>query len=280
MRTLTARREVEAVVRDWRAAGETVAFVPTMGNLHDGHLQLVDAARAGAGRVVVSIFVNPLQFDDPADLARYPRTPDEDSARLSAHGVDLLYLPDVGEIYPRGIDAGTKVQVPGLSDILCGAHRPGHFAGVATVVAILFNSVRPDRALFGMKDYQQLLVIRRMVADLAFPLEILAVETVREPDGLALSSRNRHLSADERSRAPELYRVLGMLREGLQAGERDFAALEALGRKRLENAGFRPDYVGIRRLDDLAVPDMDTDGLIVLAAAWLGATRLIDNLPV
>ncbi len=280
MRTAETRRELEAAVRDWRSRGEIIAFVPTMGNLHDGHLRLVDAARARAGRVVVSIFVNPLQFNDPGDLARYPRTPGEDSALLHARGVDLLYLPEVGEIYPRGVDAGTRIEVPGLSDILCGVHRPGHFTGVATVVATLFNSVRPDRALFGMKDYQQLLVIRRMVDDLAFPVEIIAVETAREADGLALSSRNRHLSAEERARAPELYRALTMLRERLRAGTRDYPALEALGRERLEMAGFRPDYLSIRRLDDLAPPGPDPAPLIVLAAAWIGETRLIDNVPV
>jgi pantoate--beta-alanine ligase len=280
MRTVASRREVEAIHRGWRAAGEAVAFVPTMGNLHAGHLSLVDAARARADRVVVSIFVNPLQFNDPDDLARYPRTPDEDSALLRARGADLLFMPAVDELYPHGIEAGAKVQVPVLADILCGRHRPGHFTGVATVVATLFNIVRPDRALFGMKDYQQLLLIRRMVEDLAFPVAIDAVDTARAPDGLALSSRNRHLSAAERARAPELYRTLGELRERLLAGGQSHAALEAEGLRRLENAGFRPEYVSIRRIDDLAVPEPGDTRLIALAAAWLGDTRLIDNLPV
>lgn len=280
MRTVATRRELDAVIRGWKAAGATLAFVPTMGNLHAGHMRLVDAARRGADHVVASIFVNPLQFNDPADLARYPRTPDEDAVQLRAHGVDLLYMPGVDDVYPHGMDAGAKVQVPGLSEILCGAARPGHFAGVATVVATLFNSVRPDRALFGMKDYQQLLVIRRMVEDLAFPIEIVAVDTVREPDGLAMSSRNRHLSSAERARAPELHRTLVALRDRLLAGAGPSAALEAQGVQRLEKAGFRPDYISIRRLDDLAPAPPGETRLIVLAAAWLGATRLIDNLPV
>ncbi len=280
MLTVTTRREVEAIVQRWQGAGETVAFVPTMGNLHAGHLQLVDVARSKAGRVAVSIFVNPLQFNDPADLARYPRTPDEDSALLEERGADLLYLPAIDEIYPHGMKAGAKVQVPVLSDILCGEHRPGHFTGVATVVATLFNIIRPDRALFGMKDYQQLLVIRRMVEDLAFPIAIDAVDTVREPDGLALSSRNRYLSAAERARAPELWRTLVMVRDRLLAGGQDHAALEALGLLRLEKAGFRPEYISIRRLPDLAAPKPGDEHLIALAAAWIGDTRLIDNLPV
>jgi pantoate--beta-alanine ligase len=280
MQTVTTRRELDAVLRGWRASGESVAFVPTMGNLHAGHMRLVDAARHGADRVAVSIFVNPLQFNDPADLARYPRTPDEDSALLHAHGADLLYMPEAGEVYPHGVEAGAKVQVPGLSDILCGAHRPGHFTGVTTVVATLLNSVRPDRALFGMKDYQQLLVIRRMVEDLAFPVEIEAVDTARETDGLAMSSRNRHLSPEERALAPGLYQTIGELRDRLMSGEDDVSALEANGLQRLEKAGFRPEYISIRRLDDLAAAWPGDTRLIVLAAAWLGDTRLIDNLPV
>lgn len=280
MQRVTSRREVEAIVRRWRGAGETVAFVPTMGNLHAGHLRLVDAARGKAARVAVSVFVNPLQFNDPADLARYPRTPDEDSSLLEARGADLLFLPAVDEIYPHGMEAGAKVQVPILADILCGEHRPGHFTGVATVVATLFNIIRPDTALFGMKDYQQLLVIRRMVEDLAFPVTIDAVETAREPDGLALSSRNRHLTASERARAPELWRTLVMVSDRLLAGEQDHAALETRALLRLEKAGFRPEYISIRRADDLAAPRPGDERLIALAAAWMGNTRLIDNLTV
>ncbi|HET7306502.1 MAG TPA: pantoate--beta-alanine ligase [Gammaproteobacteria bacterium] len=270
---------LRAAVAEWRAAGERVALVPTMGNLHAGHMALVARARELADRVVVSIFVNPLQFGPSEDLAAYPRTPEADRARLTKAGVDVLFAPDVDVMYPQG-EALATVHVAGLEDILCGASRPGHFSGVATVVAKLFNMVAPDVAVFGNKDYQQLAVIRRMVADLAFPIEIVGVATVREPDGLAMSSRNRYLGQDERSRAPTLYQTLNEAAECISVGGRDFAALEASASQALQAAGFNPDYVAVRDPETLAAPDASSHRFVVLAAAWLGRARLIDNVVV
>ncbi|MBK9131311.1 MAG: pantoate--beta-alanine ligase [Gammaproteobacteria bacterium] len=269
--------EIGELTGRWRRAGESIAFVPTMGNLHAGHLELVHAARALAGRVVVSVFVNPLQFNDGADLAAYPRTPEEDRALLDAAAVDALFMPAAAEIYPRGMAAATRIEVPGLSTILCGAFRPGHFTGVATVVAALFNLVRPDAAVFGEKDYQQLLVIRRLVEDLHLPLRVVGVATVREEDGLAYSSRNRYLAPAERRRAPELYRALCAVRDEILVGRRDYSALEASALRALEAAGFRPEYLGVRRANDLEPAGPADRDLRVLAAAHLGRARLIDN---
>lgn len=281
MESLGTIAAVRARVRHWHAAGETVALVPTMGNLHGGHLRLVEAARGLARRVAVSVFVNPLQFGAGEDIAAYPRTLEVDTAQLRGAGVDLLVVPDAREIYRRPLDEVTRVLVPGLSDILCGAVRPGHFHGVATVVAALFNVVQPDVAVFGEKDYQQLLVIRRMAADLHLPVDIVGVPTVRDPDGLALSSRNAYLSAAERAAAPRLYAALVQARDRIAAGDRDYTAVEAQALRLLDAAGFRPDYVAIRRAADLAPPSAADDELIILAAAWLGGrTRLIDNLRV
>jgi pantoate--beta-alanine ligase len=280
MQLLSAGDEIRALVRQWRREGQAVAFVPTMGGLHAGHLELVRAARRHAARVVVSIFVNPLQFNDGNDLAAYPRTPAEDQALLRGAGVDTLFMPEAATIYPRGMESATRIEVPGLSGILCGEFRPGHFAGVATVVAALFNLVQPDVALFGEKDFQQLLIIRRLVEDLHFPLRILGVETVREPDGLAYSSRNRYLTPQERGQAPALYRALCQLRDGIMAGRRDYSALTEHYRHQLETAGFAPEYLGVRRAQDLALPTGADRELRVLAAARLGRARLIDNIPV
>jgi len=271
--------EVRESIRDWRAGGERVAFVPTMGNLHAGHLALVDAARAKAERVVVSIFVNPTQFGPNEDFARYPRTETEDTTKLAKAGVDLLFLPGVEEMYPGGTEATTFIEVPALSAQLCGAHRPGHFRGVATVVARLFNIVQPDVALFGEKDFQQLLVIRHMVRDLAFPVDVAGVPTSRESDGLALSSRNQYLSAEERKRAPRLQATLRSVAEGIRNGAKDFDVLERDALQALQSAGLVPEYVAVRRAADLK-PARVGDELIVLAAAQLGRTRLIDNLRV
>jgi pantoate--beta-alanine ligase len=279
MRLLTARSGIGALVHEWRQAGERVAFVPTMGNLHAGHLELVRAARRHADRVVVSIFVNPLQFTDASDLAAYPRTPEEDRALLRVAGVEALFMPDVTAIYPHGLEAASRIEVPGLSGILCGEFRPGHFSGVATVVAALFNLVQPDVAVFGEKDYQQLLVIRRLVEDLHFPIEIIGVATVREADGLALSSRNRYLTPGEREQAPELYRVLCRLRDGILAGRRDYPAVTAEGLQQLQAAGFLPDYLSVRRAKDLAAAGPADSALRLLVAVRLGKARLIDNLP-
>ncbi|MFA5530184.1 MAG: pantoate--beta-alanine ligase [Thiohalomonadaceae bacterium] len=273
--TIAAAREQ---VRAWRAAGERIAFVPTMGNLHAGHIALVTRARELAARVVVSVFVNPLQFGPGEDLAAYPRTPEQDAARLAEAGADLLFLPAETEMYPHGRAGVTQVEVPGLSEILCGASRPGHFRGVATVVSKLLHIVQPDVAVFGQKDFQQLAVIRRMVHDLDFPVTIEGVATAREADGLAMSSRNGYLSTEERGRAPGLYQVLTEVAAGLAAGRRDFTELEQEAVDELRRRGFEPDYVSIRRAADLARPAAPDRELVVLAAARLGRTRLIDNL--
>jgi pantoate--beta-alanine ligase len=272
--------ELRAVRATWAAAGEAVAFVPTMGNLHAGHLELVRRARSLAARAVVSIFVNPLQFGAAEDLASYPRTPARDTERLAATGADLLFAPTVEAMYPRPAAEQTRVEVPGLSDILCGASRPGHFVGVATVVCKLFNMVQPQVALFGEKDFQQLAVIRRMVEDLCLPVEIVGVPTVREPDGLAMSSRNGYLTAEERARAPALHRALRAAGEALAGGRADPGAAAREAAAAIDAAGLRTDYVSVRRATDLAPPgEADTD-LVILAAAYLGRARLIDNLRV
>jgi pantoate--beta-alanine ligase len=270
--------ELRESIAHWRTGGARVAFVPTMGNLHAGHLELMAEARQRADRVVASIFVNPMQFGEGEDFDAYPRTLEADQAKLVDAGVDLLFAPTASIIYPAGADRQTRVEVPQLSDILCGASRPGHFVGVATVVCKLFNMVQPDLAVFGEKDYQQLMVIRRMVADLAMPIEIVGKPTVRESDGLALSSRNGYLSAEERAKAPQLYRALQSTAAALRDGNRDYTGLEAEAEKCLQAEGFRPDYFAIRRAEDLAIPDENEGKLVILAAAYLGTTRLIDNL--
>ena len=264
-------------VRRWRAQGERIALVPTMGNLHAGHLKLVAEARKAANRVVVTIFVNPMQFGAGEDLDSYPRTPEADRAKLEQAGADLLFTPSATEVYPRPPEQQTRVEVPGISDILCGTSRPGHFVGVATVVCKLFNMVQPDAALFGEKDFQQLLVIRRMTEDLSLPIEIIGVTTDREADGLARSSRNGYLTAEERSRAPVLYQVLQDMSASLGAGRRDYAGMEQEATQKLSEAGFRPDYIRIRRAEDLEEPEETDSDLVILAAAYLGKARLIDN---
>lgn len=273
--------ELRAIVHSLRTHGAgRVAFVPTMGALHDGHLALVKTAREHADAVVVSIFVNPLQFGVGEDFNRYPRQIERDAALLESVGADLLFLPSVDSLFPHGQAAQSRVEVPGLSDILCGASRPGHFVGVSTIVSKLFNLVQADLAVFGEKDFQQLAIIRRMVADLNFPLEIIGQPTTREADGLAMSSRNAYLSDDERKRAPVLYSTLKLMAEQLHLGRVDFAQLEAEGRAALLLSGFVPDYVAIRRVEDLAEPGLAEDALVVLVAARLGQTRLIDNIRV
>ena len=267
-------------VAEWRRQDDTVAFVPTMGNLHDGHLELVRRARSAADRVVVSIYVNPLQFNDENDFTGYPRTPEADRDKLAAAQTDLLYLPEHNELYPFGLEDSVRVHVPGLSDILCGAFRPGHFDGVSTIVIKLFNAVQPDMALFGNKDYQQLLLIRRMTRDLCLPIDIIGVETVREQDGLAMSSRNHYLTAAQRRQAAVLYRQLEQVRAEVIRGRRDFDALQQQTMRELDRQGMQAEYCEIRRCEDLAVPEADDSELIVLAAAWLGPARLIDNLAI
>ena len=264
-------------LRAWQSDGQRIALVATMGNLHAAHLALVRKGRTLAERSVVSVFVNPTQFVSGEDFERYPRTLEADARLLLDVGVDVLFAPEIGDLYPHGLAGHVRVEVPALDHILCGASRPGHFTGVATVVTKLLNLVAPDVAVFGQKDYQQLVLIRRLVADLDFPVSIESVDTVREADGLALSSRNRYLSTEERAVAPGLYRVLRHAAEVLRSGNRDYAAVEARGVSQLQALGFRPDYFAVRRASDLMVPRQTDTDLIVLTAAWLGHTRLIDN---
>lgn len=249
-----------------------------MGNLHAGHLSLVEQALSVAERVVVSIFVNPLQFGVGEDYQTYPRTFEADCEKLEQIGTDLLFTPSVTDIYPAGMEATSYVTVPGLSNVLCGASRPGHFRGVATVVNILFNIVQPDKALFGQKDYQQLVIIKRMVADLFMPIEIIGVPIVREADGLAMSSRNQYLSnAEQRAIAPRLFQTIDNIRIQIQSGERNYTRLENEAMQRLADAGFKPDYVAVRQAQTLDLPTAADKDLVILAAAWLGKARLIDN---
>ena len=268
---------LRARVATWRRADQRVAFVPTMGNLHAGHLALVREALRLADRVVVSIFVNPLQFGPTEDFGAYPRTLEQDCALLEAAGTHLLFAPPVAAVYPRGQAGQTRVEVPGISDILCGASRPGHFVGVATVVCKLFNMVQPDLAIFGEKDFQQLLVIRLMTQDLSLPVTIQGLATVREPDGLAMSSRNGYLTREERARAPALYQTLLRAGERLRAGVA-IAEVERLAAEEIAAAGLGPDYCSVRRAGDLAPAGSEDRELVVLAAARLGRARLIDNL--
>lgn len=280
MRMLHRISELRAQVAAWRRAGERIVLTPTMGNLHRGHLHLVEVARTLGERTVASIFVNPMQFGPQEDFNSYPRTLAEDSDQLAQTGLDVLFVPTVAEVYPYGLEAATRVEVPDLSYILCGAFRPAHFSGVATVVTKLFNMTQPDVAVFGEKDWQQLLVIRRLVADLNMPVDVVGVPTVREADGLALSSRNGYLSAAERALAPTLYAILTTAAERIRSGERDYRSIQHNAWTALEQAGFRPDYVEVRRADTLAEPQEEDSKLRLLAAAWLGKARLIDNVPV
>jgi len=277
MITLRTVDQLRQQISSWRNEGQRIALVPTMGNLHIGHLKLVERARAVADRIVVSIFVNPLQFGQGEDFDSYPRTLNEDSRKLEEYDADLLFFPSVDEVYRRPQSEQTIVEVPGLSATLCGETRPVHFAGVATVVCKLFNMVQPDIAIFGEKDFQQLMVIRRMVEDLQIPVEIEGMETVREMDGLAMSSRNGYLTAEERKQAPAVHRVLTQTAEKLLAGERDFVSLEKMACSELESAGLRPDYFQIRKAHDLQPPGAEERELVILVAAYLGGARLIDN---
>jgi pantoate--beta-alanine ligase len=278
MRTVTTVGDVRAQVREWRAQHQRIALVPTMGNLHAGHISLLDLARQRGERLVVSVFVNPLQFGPGEDYGRYPRTPEEDSRMLAEAGCDLLFAPTVEELYAEGGSQRTLVSVRGLDNILDGEFRPGHFDGVATVVAKLFGVVAPDVAVFGEKDFQQFMVIRLMTRDLAIPVEVIGAPTVRAPDGLALSSRNRYLDAAERARAPVIFRALSAAVASITRGERDFAAIERAGAAALAEAGMTVDYFSVRNAGDLAKPGLDTRDFVVLTAARLGAARLIDNL--
>lgn len=277
MHTLREIPDLRTTLNHYRRHGQRIGLVPTMGNLHAGHLALVAAARERCDVVVTTIFVNPLQFGPGEDLAAYPRTLSNDQTQLEAAGCDLLFAPAVDAVYPRSLESQTRIRVPGVSEGLCGGSRPGHFDGVATIVAMLFNLVQPDLACFGQKDYQQLAVIRRLVDDLHFPIEIVGVPIVRAEDGLALSSRNGYLETHQRIIAPRLYSILCELRQRLEDGA-DIDSTLAAGLARLEEAGFVPDYLELRA-EDLGPVTATTRDAILLAAARLGTTRLIDNQP-
>jgi pantoate--beta-alanine ligase len=268
--------ELRRYVHEWRRQGERIAFVPTMGNLHAGHGNLAKQARKQADRVVASIFVNPLQFGPNEDFAAYPRTPDEDRALLESLQVDLLFVPEVADMYPRAQGATAIVQVPDLDSILCGAFRPGHFTGVATIVTKLLNLVQPDLAFFGEKDFQQLMIIRRAVTDLCMPIDIVGVPTMRESDGLAMSSRNRYLTKEQRALAPRIHEELARARRAIEDGERNFDNVEKTGFAALGQAGFTPDYFTVRDAATLG-PPTTTDEVVILTAVRTGRARLIDN---
>jgi pantoate--beta-alanine ligase len=280
METVSTIATVRDQVRAWHRAGLRVAFVPTMGNLHAGHVSLIEAARRHGERFVASIFVNPMQFGPNEDFAHYPRTPDQDQRMLAQAGCDLMFMPDVAEIYPQGASRATRVEVPELSRVLDGEFRPGHFEGVTTIVAALFHIVEPDVAVFGEKDFQQLTIIRRMAADLCFPVQIVGAPTVRDADGLAMSSRNQYLTPEQRRTAPVIYQTLEIAARRLRGGEKDFAAIETSGALALQDAGLRPDYFAVRQSQDLALPRPEATQLVVLTAARLGKARLIDNVQV
>lgn len=278
MQIIPELEKLRTLIAQWRESGERIALVPTMGNLHAGHLQLVKTAHEHADRVVVSIFVNPTQFGPGEDLDRYPRTLDADCEALHAEGADAVFNPDADTVYPLGQDA-VRVQVPELDSLLCGEHRPGHFTGVATVVCMLFNQVQPDVALFGEKDCQQLAVIRRMAAALHLPVDVVGVPTVREPDGLAMSSRNQYLTTEERALAPQIYAQLCAIADELKAGSRDFNLLESQARGALDAKGFKTEYVTVAS-QNLTKPDSAVQHFTILVAARLGSARLIDNISI
>ena len=278
MNTVKTVRELRAAIARARAEGKRIGFVPTMGNLHSGHVALVEKASQRADFVVASIFVNPLQFGPNEDLAKYPRTLAADQEKLVSAGCHLLFAPTPEEMYPQGMGDQTRISVPVVSEGLCGGSRPGHFEGVATVVAKLFNMVQPDLAIFGEKDFQQLAVIRKLVRDLNLPVQIFGEPTVRADDGLALSSRNGYLSAEQRQVAPQLFATLKDMADSICGGRDDFSRLTLDGLKHLEKAGFRPDYLEIREAGSLRPAQAGDKELVILVAAYLGTTRLIDNL--
>lgn len=267
-------------IRRWRQEGKRIALVPTMGNLHDGHMKLVDEAKTRGDIVVVSVFVNPMQFDRPEDLERYPRTLQDDCEKLNRRGADLVFAPTAQEIYPAGLAQQTYVDVPGLSTMLEGALRPGHFRGVTTIVSKLFNLVQPDVACFGEKDFQQLAIIRKLVADMGYDIEIVGVPIVRGKDGLAFSSRNGYLTSAERKLAPQLYQVMQKVADKLCSGERDIETLLAEASQQLSDGGLRPDDLQVRDADTLTELTPVSQRAVILIAAWLGQARLIDNMQV
>ncbi len=277
MNVVHTKQELDEQLAEWRQHDDHIALVPTMGNLHSGHLSLVELAREHAERVVVSIFVNPTQFVEDEDFDEYPRTLERDTRRLKKTAADLIFAPGVETMYPFGLKDATTISVPRITENFCGASRPGHFDGVTSVVARLFALVQPDSAVFGQKDYQQQLVIRHMSKDLSLPVAIITGETIREEDGLAMSSRNQYLTDEERANAPVLFQVLSGVANDLQNGRRNYEELEAESIGKLGDAGFDVDYFSIRRAQNLEIPDRDCDELVILAAAQVGNARLIDN---
>ncbi len=278
--TITTVRELRENISQWRRQGEKIVLVATMGNLHAGHLSLVEKAKTLGERVVVTIFVNPTQFVEGEDFDHYPRTLESDLDLLQPLKADLVFVPGVAEVYPNAHESLTQVSVPSLDGIFCGASRPGHFTGVATVVSKLFNLVQPDCAIFGEKDYQQLLLIRRMVADLNLPIEIVGATTIRENDGLAMSSRNQYLTREQRIKAPFLYQILREVAEKLSQGVENYRELEKKSINKLENHGFMVDYLSICNADDLSAPENGSrvsGNMVILAAVLQGKARLIDN---
>ena len=280
MQIISSKDELHEQLREWRLHDDHIALVPTLGNLHTAHIKLVELAREHAERVIVSVYVNPTQFGEDEDFEAYPRTLERDTRRLKQVSADVLFIPDDETVYPFGHDCATVISVPGLTENFCGASRPGHFDGVTTVVARMFALVQPDVAVFGQKDYQQQLVIRFMTEDLSWPIRIITAETVRESDGLAMSSRNQYLTDEERAVASLLYEALSDIGSALQNGKRDYEDLENTAIGRLEKAGFGIDYLAVRIAHNLAPPDRDCDELVVIAAVHLGEARLIDNVVV
>ena len=280
MQIVSDINQLRELRREWQSGKEQIAFVPTMGNLHDGHLKLGKEAKNHASKVVVSIFVNPLQFGPDEDLDAYPRTMEQDKASLEALGVDILFMPKVDDIYSRGLEQQTFVEVPGLSYMICGASRPGHFRGVATIVCKLFNMVQPNMAFFGQKDFQQLQVIKAMVTDLSMNLTIHGVPTEREPDGLAMSSRNNYLNTEQREIAPGLYQLISSMAQQIKEGRRDFSVMISENKLKLATLGFKPDYIDVRSASSLLQPSHEDTELVILGAGFLGKTRIIDNIQV
>ncbi|WP_372761255.1 pantoate--beta-alanine ligase [Pseudoalteromonas sp.] len=280
MQSITEIKSLRSQIKAWRQAGLSIALVPTMGNLHLGHFSLVEKAKTMADKVVVSIFVNPMQFGENEDLDNYPRTLDEDKRGLADLEADIVFTPSVATIYPNGLGAQSYVDVPDISLGYCGGSRPGHFRGVATVVTKLFNLVQPDYACFGEKDFQQLQVIKTMARDLSIPVEVIGVPTMREVTGLAMSSRNGYLSAAQKATATVLFKTLTHCGEQLKSGNKDFAQLEQEAKQSLQQAGLKPDYFSIAQRDTLKAATLDDSQLVILAAAYLGSVRLIDNLQV
>ena len=280
MKTITEISALRQQIKTWKQSGLTVAFVPTMGNLHQGHFSLIEKAKTVADKVVASIFVNPMQFGENEDLDAYPRTLEADSIGLAEHGCDILFSPSAKEVYPNGTQAETRVDVPSLVEHHCGESRPGHFIGVATVVTKLFNMVQPDTAIFGEKDFQQLAVIRKMTLDLCMPIRIIGVPISREPSGLARSSRNGYLSAEEKTTAARIYQTLLQCKKSLENGNKDFERLSKKAIESLESLGFKKDYFNIANPSTLENATLNDDKYVILVAAWLGSTRLIDNISV